>query len=62
VEGPGAVPMSGYDEEKHFVVVAETRRKWTSGEKQAILADAAERSVSAAARKAGVAASLHRSP
>jgi transposase len=50
--------MSGYDEDKQYAVVAEVRRKWTDGEKQAVLADAAETSVSAAARKAGVAASL----
>ena len=50
--------MSGYDEEKRYAVVAAVRRKWTDTEKKAILADADERSVSAAARKHGVAASL----
>ena len=50
--------MSGYDDDKQYAVVAEVRRKWTAAEKQAILADASETSVSAAARRAGVAASL----
>jgi transposase-like protein len=50
--------MSGHDEEKRFAVVAETRRRWNDGEKQVILAEAAERSVSATARKDRVAASL----
>ena len=50
--------MSGYDEAKRYAVVAEVRRKWTDSEKKAILADADERSVSAAARQHGVAASL----
>lgn len=54
----GAVPMSGYDEEKRYAVVAETRRRWSAAEKEAILADTVEGSVSAAARKHGVAASL----
>ena len=50
--------MSGYDEAKRYAVVAEVRRKWTDAEKKAILADADVRSVSAAARQHGVAASL----
>lgn len=50
--------MSGYDDDKQYAVVAEVRRRWTDAEKQAILAAAAETSVSAAARRAGVAASL----
>jgi transposase len=54
----GAVPMSGYDQEKRYSVVAEVRRKWTDAEKQAILAEAKEGSVSAVARKHGVAANL----
>lgn len=50
--------MSGYDQEKFFAVVAEVRRKWTEAEKQAILAEAETASVSAVARKHGVAANL----
>lgn len=54
--------MSGYDpgksDAKQYAVVAETRRKWSDAEKEAALADAASGSVSAAARKHGVAASL----
>ena len=50
--------MSGYDEEKRNAVVVETRCKWTDEEKRTILAEADEGSVSAAARKHGVAASL----
>jgi transposase len=50
--------MSGYDQGKSFAVVAETRRRWSDVEKQALLAEAAEGSVSAVARKHGVAASL----
>lgn len=53
-----AVPMSGYNQEKSFTVVAEARRKWTRAEKQAIVAEIAETSVSAAARKHGIASSL----
>lgn len=40
------------------ITSVERRRRWSEAEKQAILADAASTSVSAAARKAGVAASL----
>lgn len=50
--------MSGYNEEKGFTVVAETRRTWTDAEKKMILAETAERSVSSVARKHGVASSL----
>jgi transposase len=41
-----------------IITSVERRRRWSEAEKQAILADAAQTSVSAAARKAGVAASL----
>jgi len=41
-----------------IITSVERRRRWSEAEKQAVLADAAETSVSAAARKAGVAASL----
>jgi transposase len=50
--------MSGYSQEKSFAVVAETRRRWSDAEKQAILGDAAATSASAAARKHRVAPSL----
>ena len=54
--------MSGYDSDKSdgqkTVVVVEARRKWSAAEKQAAIADAASSSISAAARKHGVAASL----
>jgi transposase len=40
------------------ITSVERRRRWSEAEKQAILTDAAETSVSAAARRAGVAASL----
>ena len=41
-----------------IITSVERRRRWSEAEKQKILTDAAETSVSAAARKAGVAASL----
>jgi transposase len=50
--------MSGYNLEKSFTVVAEARRKWTKAEKQAIVAEIAATSVSAVARKHGIASSL----
>ena len=53
--------MSGYDADKsdfHKTVVVEARRKWSLTEKQAAIADAASSSISASARKHGVAASL----
>lgn len=50
--------MSGYNQEKSFTVVAEARRKWTRAEKQAIVAEIAATSVSAVARKHGIASSL----
>jgi transposase len=50
--------MSGYNQEKGFMVVAETRRTWTDAEKKVILAETVERSVSSVARKHGVASSL----
>jgi transposase len=50
--------MSGYNQEKSFTVVAEARRKWTKAEKLAIVAEIAATSVSAVARKHGVASSL----
>jgi transposase len=53
-----AVPMSGYDEEKRYTVVAETRRKWTAAERKQIVAETEASSVSSVARKHGVAASL----
>ena len=53
-----AVPMSGYDEEKRYAVVAETRRKWTAAERKLIVAETEAASVSSVARRHGVAASL----
>lgn len=53
-----AVPMSGYDEEKRYAVVAETRRKWTAAERKQIVAETEGSSVSSVARKHGVATSL----
>ena len=50
--------MSGYDQGKSFSVVAERRRKWTAGEKAAIVAEIAGSSVSAVARRHGIASSL----
>jgi len=50
--------MSGYIPEKSFAVVAETRRKWTLAEKTAVVAEIAGSSVSAVARKHGIASSL----
>ena len=50
--------MSGYDEEKRYAVVAETRRKWTAAERKRIVEETEASSVSSVARKHGVAASL----
>jgi hypothetical protein len=50
--------MSGYIPEKSFAVVAETRRRWTLAEKAAVVAEIAGSSVSAVARKHGIASSL----
>lgn len=49
--------MSGYDEEKKFVV-AEARRKWSAAERRAIVEETKSASVSSVARKHGVATSL----
>jgi len=53
--------MSGdSSEEKQFVIVADTRRRWTRAEKQSIVAEceAGKASVSATARKHNIAPSL----
>ena len=50
--------MSGYVPEKSFAIVAETRRKWTLAEKTAVVSEIAGSSVSAVARKHGIASSL----
>jgi transposase len=55
---PYAVPMSGYSQEKSFVVVAETRRKWSAAERKQIVAETEAASVSSVARKHGAATSL----
>jgi transposase len=46
------------DQRIEVITSVERRRRWSEGEKLAILAEAAATSVSEAARKAGVAASL----
>ena len=53
--------MSGdSSQEKQFVIVADTRRRWTRAEKQSIVAecDAGKASVSATARKHNLAPNL----
>jgi len=50
--------MSGYDQDNSFVVVAETQRRWSRAEKLAVVAETAGASVSAVARKHGIASSL----
>jgi transposase len=50
--------MSGYVPEKSFAIVAETRRKWTLAEKTSVVSEIAGSSVSAVARKHGIASSL----
>jgi transposase len=50
--------MSGDSQERSFAVVAETRRKWSRAEKEAMVAETAGASVSSVARKHGVASSL----
>ena len=50
--------MSGYDQDKRFAVVAETRRKWTRAEKAAVVVETAGSSVSSVARRHGIASSL----
>ena len=50
--------MSGYDQGKSFAIVAETRRRWTLAEKTAVVSEIAGSSVSAVARKHGIASSL----
>ena len=50
--------MSGYVPEKSFAIVAETRRRWTLAEKTAVVSEIAGSSVSAVARKHGIASSL----
>lgn len=50
--------MSGYDQDKSFAIVAETRRKWSRAEKSAVVAETAGSSVSSVARRHGIASSL----
>jgi transposase-like protein len=49
--------MSGYEEEKHYAVVAETRRKWTAAERKLIVAETEASSVSCVVHTHGVAMS-----
>src|SRR5439155_1361629 len=57
---PMTIPRSSHmtNQRVEIITSVERRRRWSEAEKQKILTDAAETSVSAAARKAGVAASL----
>ena len=50
--------MSGYDQDKSFAIVAETRRKWSVAEKAAVVAETAASSVSSVARRHGIASSV----
>jgi transposase len=50
--------MSGYAQDKSFAVVAEARRKWTTGEKRAVVAETETASVSSVARRHGISSSL----
>jgi transposase len=50
--------MSGYDQDKSFTIVAETRRKWSRAEKAAVVAETGGSSVSSVARRHGIASSL----
>jgi len=55
-----SVPMSGDNFPRRYLVVAETRRKWSDAEKQAIVAAAAQpgANISAVARRHGIKPSL----
>ena len=54
------MPISGHGESRRYDVVAETRRRWSKGEKLAIVAEASIRdvNVSAIARRHGIQPSL----
>jgi Transposase len=54
------VPMSGDNFSRRYSIVAETRRKWSDTEKQAIVAQAAQpgANISAVARRHGIKPSL----
>jgi transposase len=54
------VPMSGDNFSRRYSIVAETRRKWSDTEKQAIVAEAAQpgANISAVARRHGIKPSL----
>lgn len=54
------MPISGDDFSRRYWVVAETRRKWSDAEKQAIVAEAAQpgANISAVARRHGIKPSL----
>jgi transposase len=55
-----SVPMSGDNFSRRYSIVAETRRKWSDAEKQAIVAEAAQpgANISAVARRQGIKPSL----
>lgn len=55
-----SVPMSGDNFPRRYSIVAETRRKWSDTEKQAIVAEAAQpkANISAVARRHGIKPSL----
>ena len=50
--------MSGYDEEKRYAVVAETRQKWTAAERKLIVAETEASWVSCVALTHGAATSI----
>jgi transposase len=58
--GAMSVPMSGDNFPRRYSIVAETRRKWSDREKQAIVAEAAQpgANISAVARRHGIKPSL----
>lgn len=55
-----SVPMSGDNFSRRYSIVAETRRKWSEAEKQAIVAEASRpgANISAVARRHGIKPSL----
>jgi transposase len=55
-----SVPLSGDNFPRRYSIVAETRRKWSDAEKQAIVAEAAQpgANISAVARRHGIKPSL----
>jgi transposase len=56
----GTMPVSGYNSARRYSVVADTRRRWSEDEKQAIIAEALQPgvNVSAVARRHGITPNL----